>query len=64
MSDRDTIRQRTLEAAHLQAIENNPLSPEQVEMFAMFDRQGWSAEKQRAYILERAKVAGASQAAE
>jgi hypothetical protein len=64
MSDRDTIRQRTLEAAHLQMIEGNPLDAEQVAMFEMFDREGWSPERQRAYILERARAAAAQQAAE
>jgi len=64
MSDKDTIRQRTLEAAHLQAIEGNPLDAEQLAMFEMFDREGWSPERQRAYILERARSAAAQQAAE
>ena len=64
MSDKDTIRQRTLEAAHLQAIEGNPLDADQLAMFEMFDREGWSQERQRAYILERALSAGAPQAAE
>ncbi|SFB19284.1 hypothetical protein SAMN03159496_02270 [Rhizobium sp. NFR07] len=63
MSDKDLIRQRTLEAAHLQAIESNPLDAEQVAMFEMFDRKGWPEEKQLAYILERAR-AQASDAAE
>jgi hypothetical protein len=63
MSDKDMIRQRTLEAAHLQAIESNPLDAEQVAMFEMFDREGWPEEKQLAYILERAR-AQASDAAE
>jgi hypothetical protein len=63
MSDKDLIRQRTLEAAHLQAIESNPLDAEQMAMFEMFDREGWSEEEQLAYILERAR-AQASDAAE
>jgi hypothetical protein len=63
MSDKDLIRQRTLEAAHLQAIESNPLDAEQMAMFEMFDREGWSEEVQLAYILERAR-AQASDAAE
>lgn len=64
MSDRETLRQRTLEAAHLQAIENNPLDAEQVAMFEMFDREGWSQERQQAHILERAQAAAAVHAAE
>lgn len=63
MSDKDLIRQRTLEAAHLQAIESNPLDAEQLAMFEMFDREGWPEEKQLAYILERVR-AQASDAAE
>lgn len=64
MSDREILRQRTLEAAHLQAIENNPLDAEQIAMFEMFDREGWSQERQQAYILERAQAAAAVHAAE
>ena len=57
MSEEDDIRQRTLEAAHLQAIENNPLDAEQIAMFAMFDREKWSEERQLAYLLQRARAA-------
>ncbi|RWX79208.1 hypothetical protein EPK99_11635 [Neorhizobium lilium] len=64
MTDKDTIRQRTLEAAHLQLIEGNPLDADQMAMFEMFDREGWSQERQRDYILERAKAAAALHAAE
>lgn len=64
MSDKDMMRQRTLEAAHLQAIESNPLDAEQLAMFEMFDREGWSEERQQAYILARARTAAASEAAE
>jgi hypothetical protein len=56
MSDKDLIRQRTLEAAHLQAIEGNPLDAEQMAMFEMFDREGWSEERQLAFILRRARA--------
>lgn len=64
MSDKDTIRQRTREAAHLQVIEGNPLDAEQIAMFEMFDREGWSQEKRRAYILGRARAAATPHAAE
>ncbi|MGK6311776.1 hypothetical protein [Neorhizobium sp. DT-125] len=64
MSDKDTIRQRTLEAAHLQMIEGNPLDAEQIAMFEMFDREGWSPERQRAYVLERVRTAVASRTTE
>jgi hypothetical protein len=48
-------RRRRLDAMALQEIEGNPLSPDQVEMFEMFERERWSHERCRAYILERAK---------
>jgi hypothetical protein len=33
-------------------------------MFAMFEREGWSIEKQRAYVLERLETARTVRAAE
>jgi hypothetical protein len=42
-------------AMRLQEIEGNPLSADQVAMFEMFERQKWSHEKRRAYILARTK---------
>jgi hypothetical protein len=50
MSDRDDIRQRTLEAAHLQMIEGNPLDADDIAMFEMFDREGFSVEQQLDYV--------------
>ncbi len=47
-------RQRRLEAMALQAIEGNPLSAEDIEMFEMFERERWSHERRRAYILAKA----------
>ncbi len=44
-----------LEAAHLQAVENNPLDAADIAMFEMFEREGWPPEKRRAYIREQAK---------
>jgi hypothetical protein len=41
------------EAMHLQTLESNPLDPEQVAMFEMFDREGWSDERRRNYIRKR-----------
>jgi hypothetical protein len=38
------------EAMHLQAIEDNPLDEEQVEILRMFEREGWSEERQLAYM--------------
>lgn len=55
MSNHDTIRQRTLEAAHLQLIEGNPLDAEDIAMFEMFDREEFSPEQRRAYIIEQSR---------
>ena len=41
------------EAAHLQAIEGNPLTVEEIAMFEMFEREGWPPERRRAHILRR-----------
>lgn len=41
------------EAMHLQALEGNPLDAEQVAMFEMFDREGWSDDRRRDYIRKR-----------
>jgi hypothetical protein len=41
------------EAMHLQALESNPLDAEQIAMFEMFDREGWSDERRRNYIRKR-----------
>jgi hypothetical protein len=48
-------RQRRLEAMHLQDIEGNPLTQEEVRMFEMFEREAWSDEQCRAYILAKVK---------
>ena len=50
MTDRDDIRQRTREAAHLQTIEGNPLDADDIAMFEMFDREGFSVEQQLDYV--------------
>ena len=47
------LRQLRLEAMNLQAIEGNPLDAEDIAMFEMFEREGWSDERCRAYILTR-----------
>ena len=52
------------EAAHLQAIEGNPLTAEEIAMFEMFEREGWSPERRRAHILHRIKDRGRVAAAE
>lgn len=46
-------RQKLLEAIRLQEIEGNPLTPEEIEMFEMFEREGWSDEECREYIIKR-----------
>ena len=55
---------RLVEAAHLQAIEGNPLSPDELAMFEMFEREGWSPAKRRAHIARRLKERGRVAAAE
>jgi hypothetical protein len=47
---------RRLEAMNLQEIEGNPLSADQIAMFEMFEREGWSHERRLAFLLERAKA--------
>ncbi len=46
-------RKRRLAAMRLQEIEGNPLSPDQVAMFEMFEREGWTHERRRAFILAK-----------
>ena len=58
------IAGRLAEAAHLQAIEGNPLSPDELAMFEMFEREGWPPDKRRAYIARRLKDRGRVAAAE
>lgn len=57
-------RERRLEMQHLQAIEGNPLSEEDVSMFEMFEREGWSHERRLAHILAMFQRFAASDAAE
>ena len=54
-SDVASARKRRLAAMRLQEIENNPLSPEDVAMFEMFEREAWPHERRRAYILAKAR---------
>lgn len=53
-TEAEAARQRRLEAMHLQEIESNPLDAEDIAMFEMFEREGWSHERCTAYILARA----------
>lgn len=38
-------RQRRLEAMHLQVMEGNPFDEQDIALFEMFDREGWSHER-------------------
>ena len=44
------------EAAHLQEIEGNPLTPGELAMFEMFEREGWPPEDRRAYIVRQIRA--------
>jgi hypothetical protein len=50
-SDVEAARKRRLAAMRMQEIEGNPLSAEDVAMFEMFEREAWTHEQRRAYIL-------------
>ena len=55
---------RLAEAVHLQAMEGNPLTEEEIAMFEMFEREGWPPERRRAHILRRIGDRGRVAAAE
>lgn len=42
----------------MQAIEANPLNDEDIAMFEMFEREGWSHERRRAHIVAQIGVSG------
>jgi hypothetical protein len=46
-------RSRRLAAMRLQEIESNPLDAEDIAMFEMFERERWSFEQRRVYILRK-----------
>ncbi len=48
------LRKLRLEAMNLQDIEGNPFDAEDVAMFEMFEREAWTHEQCRAYILAAA----------
>jgi hypothetical protein len=48
-------RKRLREAIHLQKMENNPLTSEEIENFEISLRERWSDEKCLSYVIERAK---------
>ena len=55
----EAARKRRIVAMHLQEIEGNPLTPEEVAMFEMFEREAWPHDKCLAYILAKAKATAA-----
>jgi hypothetical protein len=57
-------RERRLEMQHLQAIEGNPLTAEEIAMFEMFEREGWSHDRREAHILALVKRVASHEAAE
>jgi hypothetical protein len=50
------LRKLGLEAINLQAIEGNPFDAEDIAMFEMFEREGWTHEQRLAYILKAARA--------
>jgi len=60
----EAARERRLEMQHLQAIECNPLTADEIAMFEMFEREGWSHERRRAHILAMFKPFASPAAAE
>lgn len=50
---RAAMNERLAEAVHLQAIEGNPLSPDELAMFETFEREEWPPEERRACIARR-----------
>ena len=55
----EDARKRRLEAMNLQVIEGNPLDADDIAMFEMFEREGWSHERRRAHLLDWAKALAA-----
>ena len=63
-ADAEHSRERRLVAVHLQVIEDNPFDAADIAMFEMFEREGWSPDRRRAYIRDQAVKALATVAAE
>ena len=53
-----------LEMEHLQVIEGNPLTTDEIALFEMFEREGGSPERRREHILATIKRTEAPAAAE
>lgn len=45
-----TARERRLVAMKLQEIEDNPLAPEVLAIFEMFEREAWQHDERKAYL--------------
>ena len=56
VADATTRRQQ---AAALAKIEGNPLTIDDVTMFEMFEREGWTPERRRQHILDSIKARAA-----
>jgi len=46
---------------HLQEIEGNPLDAADIAMFEMFEREGWSFEQRRDFIIRQARSRAAAE---
>jgi hypothetical protein len=57
-------RDRRLVMQHLLEIEGNPLTADEIAMFEMFEREGWSDERCRAHILSLSRPFASPEAAE
>jgi hypothetical protein len=55
VSDLTELRRRRIVAMRLQEIEGNPLSADQIAMFEMFESEGWTHERRRAYIFAKVR---------
>jgi hypothetical protein len=53
--DVEAAREGRLEAMHLQKIEGNSLTPDEIAMFEMFEREAWPHARRRSYILATAE---------
>jgi hypothetical protein len=49
------LRKLRLEAMNLQDIEGNPFDAEDIAMFEMFEREGWTHERRHAHITALAR---------
>lgn len=59
-----TARDRRLVMQNLLAVEDNPLTADEVAMFEMFEREGWTHERRRAHIVSLFQRFASPEAAE